>query len=74
MHVYIRRLLEVDQHLEIGGLVVEGGYRRSKVGRLLMEQAEDRSFLEVPERGFSWYNGIASWSGSQHPVEGKERI
>lgn len=41
VHVYVRRLLEVDQHVEIGGLVVEEGYRCRRVGRLLMEQAED---------------------------------
>jgi GNAT superfamily N-acetyltransferase len=40
VHAYVRRLLEVEQHIEIGGLVVEKDHRCRGVGRMLMEQAE----------------------------------
>jgi GNAT superfamily N-acetyltransferase len=40
MHVYVCRLVVTDPQVEIGGLVVDEGYRRCGVGRLLMERAE----------------------------------
>lgn len=40
VHVYIRKLVVADQYVEIGGLVVDEGYRGRGVGRLLMEWAE----------------------------------
>jgi GNAT superfamily N-acetyltransferase len=40
VHVYIGQLVVTDPQAEIGGLVVDEGYRRRGVGRLLMEQAE----------------------------------
>lgn len=40
VHVCVRQLVVANQRAEIEGLVVEEGYRRCGVGRLLMEQAE----------------------------------
>jgi GNAT superfamily N-acetyltransferase len=40
VHVYVCQLLVADPQAEIGGLVVDEDYRRSGVGRLLMQQAE----------------------------------
>ena len=41
VQVFGRQLLVVDRHAEIGGLVVDEGYRGRGVGGLLMELAED---------------------------------
>jgi GNAT superfamily N-acetyltransferase len=41
VHVFVRQLLVVDRHAELGGLVVDEGHRGRGVGRLLMETAED---------------------------------
>lgn len=38
--VFLSRLLETDQHAEIGGLVIDQGCRSQGVGRLLLERAE----------------------------------
>jgi GNAT superfamily N-acetyltransferase len=40
VHVYVCQLLVADPQAEVGGLVVDEGYRRCGVGRLLMQQAE----------------------------------
>jgi GNAT superfamily N-acetyltransferase len=40
VHVCVRQLVMADPQAEIGGLVVDEGYRCRGVGRLLMEQAE----------------------------------
>jgi GNAT superfamily N-acetyltransferase len=40
VHVFVRPLVVVGLHAEIGGLVVDEGYRRRGVGQLLMQQAE----------------------------------
>jgi GNAT superfamily N-acetyltransferase len=40
VHVFIRRLLVADLHVEIGGLVVDEEHHRRGIGQLLMEQAE----------------------------------
>jgi GNAT superfamily N-acetyltransferase len=40
IHVFVRQLLMVDRHAEIGGLVVLAGQRGCGIGRLLIEQAE----------------------------------
>lgn len=40
VHVFIRQLLLVDRHAELGGVVVLAGQRGRGVGRLLMERAE----------------------------------
>lgn len=40
VHVCVRQLVVADPQAEIGGLVVDEGYRCRGVGRLLMEQAE----------------------------------
>jgi len=40
VHVYVCQLVVTDPQTEIGGLVVDEGYHRRGVGRLLMEQAE----------------------------------
>jgi GNAT superfamily N-acetyltransferase len=40
VHVLVRQLVVADPQAEIGGLVVDEGYHRRGVGRLLMEQAE----------------------------------
>jgi len=40
VHVYICQLVVADPQAGIGGLVVDQGYHRRGVGRLLMEQAE----------------------------------
>jgi GNAT superfamily N-acetyltransferase len=41
VQVFGRKLLVVDLHAELGGLVVDEGHRGRGVGGLLMEQAED---------------------------------
>ena len=41
VQVFGRHLLVVDRHAELGGLVVDEGYRGRSVGGRLMEQAED---------------------------------
>lgn len=46
VHVYVRRLLEVEQHAEIGGLVVAKSHRCRGAGRMLMEKAEDWARLK----------------------------
>ena len=40
VHVFIRRLLMVDLHVEIGGLIVDKAHHHQGIGQLLMEQAE----------------------------------
>lgn len=40
VHVYLCPLVEIDLEAEIGGLVVDAGYRQLGVGRSLMHQAE----------------------------------
>jgi GNAT superfamily N-acetyltransferase len=40
VHVYVGQLLVKDRQAEIGGLVVDEGYRRCGIGQLLMQQAE----------------------------------
>ena len=40
VHVHVCQLVVADPQAEIGGLVVDEGYRRCGVGRLLMQQAE----------------------------------
>ena len=40
VQVRVRQLVVADQQAEIEGLVVDEGYRRCGVGRLLMERAE----------------------------------
>jgi GNAT superfamily N-acetyltransferase len=40
VHVFVRQLLVVDRHAEIGGLVVLAEQRGRGAGRLLMERAE----------------------------------
>ena len=40
VHVYVCQLVVTDPQAEIGGLVVDEGYRRCGIGRLLMQQAE----------------------------------
>jgi GNAT superfamily N-acetyltransferase len=40
VHVYKRELIEIEMDAEIGGLIVDEGYRREGVGRLLMERVE----------------------------------
>jgi GNAT superfamily N-acetyltransferase len=40
VHVHVCQLLVADPQAEVGGLVVDEGYRRCGVGRLLMQQAE----------------------------------
>lgn len=39
--VFVSRLVETDQHAEIGGFVVDEGCRSQGVGRLLLERAEE---------------------------------
>ena len=39
--VFMSRLVEADQHAEIGGFVVDEGCRAQGVGRLLLERAEE---------------------------------
>jgi GNAT superfamily N-acetyltransferase len=41
IHVFVRHLLLVDRHAEIGGLVVLAGQRGRGIGRLLVKRAED---------------------------------
>lgn len=69
VHVFVRQLLVLDRHAELGGLVVDEGYRGRGTGRLLMETAEDwasgrgcealyvRSNV-VRERAHRFYEGI----------------
>jgi GNAT superfamily N-acetyltransferase len=40
IHGYICHLVEVEPHVEIGGLVVDEDYRGSGIGRLLVEEVE----------------------------------
>jgi GNAT superfamily N-acetyltransferase len=40
VHVFVRRLLMVERHAQVGGLVVDESQRGRGLGRLLMEQAE----------------------------------
>ncbi len=40
VHICVRPLVIADRHAQIEGLVVEDKYRRSGVGRLLMDAAE----------------------------------
>lgn len=40
VHVFVRPLVVIGLHAEIGGLVVDEGCRRRGVGQLLMQQAE----------------------------------
>lgn len=54
VHVYVRQLLLVDRHAEIGGLAVLAEHRGCGIGRLLMERAEswarDKGCLAVHVR------------------------
>lgn len=40
VHVFVRQLLVVDRHAELGGLVVDAGHRGYGVGHLLVAEAE----------------------------------
>jgi GNAT superfamily N-acetyltransferase len=40
IHGYVCHLVEVEPHVEIGGLVVDEDYRGSGIGRLLVEEVE----------------------------------
>lgn len=40
VHVFVRPLVVIDLHAEIGGLVVDEDHRGCGIGRLLMERAE----------------------------------
>jgi len=40
IHVYVSQLVITDRQAEIGGLVVDEGYRHYGIGQLLMQQAE----------------------------------
>jgi GNAT superfamily N-acetyltransferase len=40
VHIYVCQLVVADPQAEIGGLVVDEGYRHCGIGRLLMQQAE----------------------------------
>jgi GNAT superfamily N-acetyltransferase len=40
IHGYVCHLVEVEPHVEIGGLVVDKDYRGSGIGRLLVEEIE----------------------------------
>ena len=40
VHVFVRRLLVTDRDAEVGGLVVDGRFRTSGVGAMLLKQAE----------------------------------
>jgi GNAT superfamily N-acetyltransferase len=40
-HAYVCCLLESDPYAELGGLVVDEGYRRKGVGRLLLQRVEN---------------------------------
>jgi GNAT superfamily N-acetyltransferase len=40
IHAFVKRTVESDPAVEIGGLVVDEAWRRLRVGRLLMEHAE----------------------------------
>jgi GNAT superfamily N-acetyltransferase len=40
IHGYVCHLVEVEHHVEIGGLVVDEDYRGSGIGRLLVEEVE----------------------------------
>jgi GNAT superfamily N-acetyltransferase len=50
VHVYARFLVVVDLHAEIGGLVVDEGYRGCGIGKLLMRHAEE------------WARGQGCWT------------
>ena len=41
IHGYVCHLVEVEPHVEIGGLVVDEDYRRSGIGRLLVGEIEN---------------------------------
>ena len=41
IHGYVCCLVEVEPHVEIGGLVVEESHRGSGIGRLLLEEIEE---------------------------------
>ena len=47
VQVFVRQLLVVDRHAELGGLVVDAGHRGHGVGQLLMAEAE----------GWAWIRG-----------------
>jgi GNAT superfamily N-acetyltransferase len=40
IHGYVCHLVEVEPHVEIGGLVVDEDYRRTGIGRILVEEIE----------------------------------
>ncbi len=40
IHAYVRRLVESDPHVEIGGLVVDERFRGRGIGSLLLRRAE----------------------------------
>lgn len=40
-HVFVRQLLQVDRHAELGGVVVLAEQQSRGLGQLLMERAED---------------------------------
>jgi GNAT superfamily N-acetyltransferase len=50
VHVCARFLVVVDLHAEIGGLVVDEGYRGCGIGKLLMQHAEE------------WARGQGCWT------------
>jgi GNAT superfamily N-acetyltransferase len=41
MHIYVRHMVMSDPMAEVEGLVVDGAHRRTGIGRLLMEHAEE---------------------------------
>ena len=69
VHIFVRQLLVIDRHAELGGLVVLEEQRGRGLGRLLMERAEvwarDRGCEEMyvrsnvaRERAHRFYEGI----------------
>jgi GNAT superfamily N-acetyltransferase len=41
VHAFVSYLVESEPHAEIGGLVVDEGHRGERIGRLLLQHAED---------------------------------
>jgi GNAT superfamily N-acetyltransferase len=67
--VFISRLVETDQHAEIGGFVVDESCRSQGVGRLLLERAEEWARAEgclvmtlrsnvIRERAHAFYENL----------------
>lgn len=41
IHAQVRHLLIVDEHIEIGGLVVDKAYRGNRIGEILLNEIEN---------------------------------